>query len=44
MGDKTLPLTITYESTAGSTAISERMFPGTPHEMLSVYTVEVTAW
>jgi hypothetical protein len=40
MGDKTLPLTITYESTAGGTAISERMFPGTPHEMLSVYTVE----
>ena len=40
MGDKTMPLTITYESTAGGTAVAERLFPGTPHEMLSVYTVE----
>ncbi|MES1166033.1 MAG: hypothetical protein ABUR63_09760 [Verrucomicrobiota bacterium] len=40
MGDKTLPVTITYETTAGGTAVAEHLFPGTPHEMLSVYTVE----
>ncbi|HVY38612.1 MAG TPA: hypothetical protein VHM31_11775 [Polyangia bacterium] len=39
-GDKTIPVTITYDATAGGTAIVEHLFPGTPHEMLSVYTVE----
>ncbi|HVT08651.1 MAG TPA: hypothetical protein VHO67_14440 [Polyangia bacterium] len=38
--DKTMPVTITYDATAGGTAIVEHLFPGTPHEMLSVYTVE----
>jgi hypothetical protein len=40
MGGKTVPVTITYAATAGGSAIAEHLFPGTPHEMLSVYTVE----
>ena len=40
MGGKTMPVTITYVSTAGGSAIVEHLFPGTPHEMMSVYTVE----
>jgi hypothetical protein len=40
MGDKEFPVTITYELTAGGSTILERLFPGTPHEMLSVYTAE----
>jgi hypothetical protein len=40
MGDQTIPVTFVYEVTAGGTAVVERLFPGTPHEMMSVYTVE----
>jgi hypothetical protein len=40
MGDKTVPVTFVYESTAGGSAIVEHLFPGTPHEMMSVYTAE----
>jgi hypothetical protein len=40
MSGKTVPVIITYASTAGGSAIVEHLFPGTPHEMLSVYTVE----
>jgi hypothetical protein len=40
MGDKEMPVTIVYESTAGGSAVLERLFPGTPHEMVSVYTAE----
>ncbi len=40
MGGKTVPVTITYAPTAGGSAIVEHLFPGTPHEMMSVYTVE----
>jgi len=40
MGGKTVPVTITYAATAGGSAIVEHLFPGTPHEMLSVYTAE----
>jgi hypothetical protein len=40
MGDQTVPVTFVYELTAGGSAVVERLFPGTPHEMLSVYTVE----
>jgi hypothetical protein len=40
MGDKEMPVTITYELTAGGSAVLERLFPGTPHEMISVYTAE----
>ena len=39
-GDKTVPVTFVYESTAGGSAIVEHLFPGTPHEMMSVYTAE----
>jgi hypothetical protein len=31
--------TVVYEVTAGGTAVLERLFPGTPHEMVSVYHV-----
>ena len=37
MGDKEMPIKIVYELTSGGTAISEKLMPGTPHEMLSVY-------
>jgi hypothetical protein len=40
MGGKTVAVTITYAATAGGSAIVEHLFPGTPHEMLSVYTAE----
>jgi len=40
VGDQLVPVTITYASTAGGSAIVEHLFPGTPHEMMSVYTVE----
>lgn len=40
MGDKTVPVTIVYETTAGGSAVLERLFPGTPHEMISVYTAD----
>ena len=39
-GDKTVPVTFVYEATAGGSAIVEHLFPGTPHEMMSVYTAE----
>src|SRR6266852_7493101 len=37
MGDKDTPVTASYEMTAGGTAILERLFAGTPNEMVSVY-------
>lgn len=40
MGDKEMPVAISYELTANGSAILERLFPGTPHEMISVYTAE----
>jgi hypothetical protein len=40
MGAQEIPVTIVYESTAGGTAVLERLFPGMPHEMTSVYTAE----
>ena len=40
MGDKEVPVTIVYEITAGGSAVLERLFPGTPHEMLSVYALD----
>jgi hypothetical protein len=30
-------VTVTYELTSGGTAVLERLAPGTPHEMVSVY-------
>jgi hypothetical protein len=40
MGDKMVPVTIVYEPTAGGSAVLERLFPDTPHEMISVYTAD----
>ena len=39
-GDKMVPVTIVYEPTAGGSAVLERLFPGTPHEMISVYAAD----
>jgi len=38
MHGKDMPYTVSYESTAGGTAILEREFVGTPKEMITVYT------
>jgi hypothetical protein len=40
MGDQEIPVTIVYEVTAGGTAVFEKLFPGQPHEMVSVYVAE----
>ena len=40
MAGKAVPVTIVYEATAGESAVLERLFPGTPHEMISVYTAD----
>lgn len=37
MGEKEMPVTVIYELTSGGTAVSEKLFPGTPHEMVSMY-------
>ncbi len=37
MGDQQVNMTITYELTAGGTAITETMMPGTPQEMVTMY-------
>src|SRR5438270_1128001 len=37
MEGKEQPTTVTYELTSGGTAMAEKLNPGTPHEMLSVY-------
>src|SRR4051794_15175766 len=37
MEGKDTPMTVTYELTSGGTAVAERLGPGTPHEMLTVY-------
>ena len=37
MEGKDQPATVTYELTSGGTAIEEKLMPGTPHEMLTVY-------
>jgi hypothetical protein len=40
MGAKTEKIVVTYELTAGGSAVVERLFRGTPHEMTSVYYVQ----
>jgi hypothetical protein len=40
MGDKEVPYTVRYEVTAGGSAVMERAFVGTPHEMVTMYTAE----
>jgi len=37
MEGKDTPIKVTYELTSGGTAIAEKIGPGTPHEMLTVY-------
>lgn len=38
MGDgKEQPVTVVYELTSGGTAVTEKLMPGTPMEMVSVY-------
>jgi hypothetical protein len=37
MGDKVEPVKVTYEFTSGNTAIVEKLNPGTPKEMTTVY-------
>jgi hypothetical protein len=39
-GGQEVPVVLTYEVTAGGSAVLERLFPGTPHEMISVYTMD----
>jgi len=46
-GKKEVPATVVYELTSAGTAITEKLGPGTPHEMISVYyqegkTIEMT--
>lgn len=36
-GDKDIPVKVVYELTSGGTAITEKLMPGTPHEMLSIF-------
>jgi len=40
MGGKNAKITVTYELTGGGSAVVERLFKGTPHEMTSVYYVQ----
>lgn len=37
MSGKEEPMKVTYELTSGGTAIVEKLMPGTPHEMVTVY-------
>ena len=39
-GDKAQKIKVTYSLTAGGSAIIEKLFPGTPNEMTSVYHLE----
>lgn len=39
-GEQKVPVTVTWRVTGGGTAVSETLFEGTPHEMLTVYTVQ----
>jgi hypothetical protein len=37
MGGKETPVTVTYETSSNGSVVVETLFPGTPHEMVSVY-------
>src|SRR5260221_14638225 len=37
-GEETIDATVIYRATANGTAVMETLFPGTPHEMVSMYT------
>lgn len=40
MGGKNQKMTVSYKLTSGGTALLETLCPGTPHEMVSVYTAD----
>lgn len=37
MDGKEMPLTVTYKTSSNGSVVVETLFPGTPHEMVSVY-------
>ena len=37
MHGKEEPVTVVYETSAGGSVVIEKSFPGTPHEMITVY-------
>lgn len=37
MDGKEMPVTVTYETSSNGSIVVETLFPGTPHEMVSVY-------
>ncbi len=41
-GDEAMDVTVNYHVTAAGSAVIETLFPGTPHEMVTVYTLDGT--
>ncbi|HTQ48505.1 MAG TPA: hypothetical protein VMI75_37370 [Polyangiaceae bacterium] len=39
-GTQSMDATVTYKVTANGSAVMETLFPGTPHEMVTMYTVD----
>ena len=39
-GEQKVDATVTYHVTANGSAVMETLFPGTPHEMVTMYTVD----
>ncbi|MBI3634720.1 MAG: hypothetical protein HY216_00710 [Candidatus Rokubacteria bacterium] len=39
-GDEQMDAAVTYRVTANGSAVMETLFPGTPHEMITMYTLE----
>jgi hypothetical protein len=39
-GEQSMDATVTYRVTANGSAVAETLFPGTGHEMVTMYTVE----
>lgn len=39
-GTEKMPVTVTYHVTAAGSAVMETLFPGTPHEMVTMYTLD----
>ena len=39
-GDQTMDATVTYKVTANGSGVMETLFPGTSHEMVTMYTVD----
>ena len=37
MDGKEVPVSVTYETSSNGSIVVETLFPGTPHEMVSVY-------